>query len=387
MAIKALIKVSISVSSKFNAAFAQHSKAKNIGMADQISDKAMRGIPGQAVDYLGLLAEWREFDICTNVAFVAIRAELAPDTVKGMDDYQIAMNKLAVRGETVVNALREAYEANSRYHLLIAQKQARDSAVAEVKAVQEGVRTAKTSESVAFMTIKHGLNNDLAQRSREAFVLMHEAILALLYQSNNVKLQKEEFAFLSPALDSQALDQQWAKLSKTVPRDEQSQDFSLTFDASVFATGWKDLLVKDKEAPFQIPVTHPKLKRQHRLRIQRIKVAFMDLERKQGSTKIDALEYTIALGPQMLDRARPRETSSSEEATVVQYYMPAINIQKQGERNELQNSMGNFAARSLCCGGKVFFDKEYVASEDWDLSTITDIKISVEYNCLTFQIG
>ncbi|KAI9799597.1 MAG: hypothetical protein M1833_003912 [Piccolia ochrophora] len=401
VALKALGKALVTVSPKMYAAFTNHSKFSKVGTdqnkrskavasdlkatAGKITETMLSGKAGERIDYLGLLAEWREMDVCADNAFAALKAEIAPETIDDVDTYQVALKKLAVRGETLVNALRLAYEARTEYLLLEADKKARDAALGEIQNLHQGVLSGRTHEVIAFMSIKQCLSADLAQRRRVVFNMLHNGVLALLYLSNNVKLQKEKFALLSPALPATQLTNHWAQLKKATVEYKQAQGRELSVGAAeAFPIGWRDLLINDLEAPFQIPPALDELSDKHHMRIRAMHATFVGLTRTDGTTTdLDHLEYTIGLGPLMFDRVCPHETAPSTEATVVQYYMTRSSLSKQGRKNNFIDDRHDFARRALCCVGKVSFKKKTVAV--WNLATITDVRLHVEYETLGFE--
>jgi hypothetical protein len=399
-ALTALAKAALGVTPKLYAAFQNHAaysdgekktsqvKDELKKTADKITATTLSGAADQRLDYLGLLAEWREMDICVDVAFAAIKDQLARDgeTIDGMDDYKVALKKLAVRGETLVNALREAYEARSRYLLLDAEKKAREAAVAEVGALAQGVRDQRVAEAIAFMALRQRLAAQLAQHRRVVFNMLHEGVLALIYQANNVRLQKKTFGALSPALSITDLATQWGTFKYLAVKYLQLQDQAITVGAGdgIWADGWRDSLAHELEASFWIPPTMEKLKDKHHMRIKALHAEFVGLKRKDGTAAgLEGLEYTIRLGPLMLDRAGGDDASGAD-ATVVQYYMARRALQKQGSKHELVDEKADFAKRAVCCMGKVVF-KKAVIDEGWDLATVTDIRLHIKYWTLIFD--
>lgn len=377
---------------KLTAAFKSQKSSKdevaNLGKsAGTITGTMFSRKAGDRIDYGGLLADWREMDLNADSAFQAIKEEVAPEEIDGLEAYRVAMKKLVVRGETLVNALREAYEARTQLLLLKAEMKARTATLDEIRTLHATVIKDKKHEAVAFMSVKHRLTTELTQQRRVVFNMLHRGVLALVYQSNNVKLQKYDFALLSPNLSATDIAKHWANFKKATVEYGQTQSDDLGVNTSeAFPLGWHDLLVNDHETPFQIRPTLKKLSDLHQMRIRTIHAEFVGLERHDHTTTgIDNIQYTIWLGPLMLDRASPRDKAKSFEATTVQYYMDRRALRKKGKKNELLDEKSQFAKRSLCCSGKVSFKKAYVEEEGWNLEKVTDIILHINYETLSFD--
>ncbi|KAK3934441.1 hypothetical protein QBC46DRAFT_359019 [Diplogelasinospora grovesii] len=402
MALKKLATVLITVYPKVNAALQNHSKFSEVGSdkdkrgtklvdslkatAGTISDRLLAGKAGERINYLGLLADWREMDICADSAFAAIKEEIKEETIDGLDEYRLAMKKLAIRGETLVTALKESYEARTRYLVLVAEVRAKEAALDEINSLHQKVLGDGSQEPIAFMPIRQRLVSELAQRRRAVFNMLHQGVLALVYHSNDVKLQKRLFGSLSPALTADQLADQWETFKKATIEGKQPQDKDLTVGAAqALPLGWRDLLIKDIETPFQIPPTIKALTYQHHMRIRKIRAEFVGLTKRDGSTDgIDKLEYTIWMGPLMIDRASPYINAPSSKGTVVQYYMEPYPLVKSGKDHELIDDKHDFAKRAVCCSGRLSFRKDYVEEAGWSLETIADVKLNVKYETLIF---
>jgi hypothetical protein len=403
VALEAFGKALITVYPKINAALLNHSRFSEVSSdkdkrgiqlvdslkatAGTISDTLLTGRAGERIDYLGLLADWREMDICADSAFAAIKEEIKDERIDGLDNYCLALKKLAIRGETLVMALKESYEARTQYLVLVAETKAKEAALDEIKNLHQMVLSDQSQEAIAFMPIRQRLMAELTQRRRVVFNMLHQGVLALVYQSNDVKLQKRLFASLSPALTAGQLANQWANFKNATIKGKQPQGKDLTVNsAEAFPEGWHDLLTKDLETPFQIPPTLKVLGNQHRMRIREIYAEFVGLKRKDGTTNgIDKIEYTIWMGPLLIDRASPHENKNvpSTKKTVVQYYMEPQPLVKAGKDNNLLDDTGAFAKRALCYSGKVSFNKDVIEA-GWDLETITDVKLNVKYETWVF---
>jgi hypothetical protein len=61
------------------------------------------------------------------------------------------VKKLVIRGETLVIALREAYEAHTKYLLLEVEKKVRDGALKEIDTLYKKGFAVNTEEAIAFM--------------------------------------------------------------------------------------------------------------------------------------------------------------------------------------------------------------------------------------------
>ncbi|KAK3381371.1 hypothetical protein B0H63DRAFT_450717 [Podospora didyma] len=399
VAIKALAKVLNTVYPKVNAALQNHSRfagqeKRGTELVDSlkatagtISDKLLAGRAGERINYLGLQASWREMDICTDSAFSAIKEEIKDDYIDGMDEYRLAMKKLAIRGDTLVTALKDSYEARTRCLVMVADVKAKEAAMEEIKGLQQRVMDGQAQESIAFMPIRHRLVMELTQRQRVVFNMLHQGMLALVYQANDVKLHKRLFSTLSPGLTAEQLADHWDSFKEATIEVKQSQGKDLTVSAADagFPPGRRDLLSKDLETPFQIPPTLKALNYQHHMRIRRICAEFVGLKRLDGTADgLDKLEYTIWLGPLMMDRASPYKNAPSSKGTVVQYYMEPLPLVKSGKDNHLIDDKNDFAKRAVCCSGRVSFKRDIVEDGGWDLETIKDIKLNVKYETLIF---
>ncbi|KAL2065807.1 hypothetical protein VTL71DRAFT_3477 [Oculimacula yallundae] len=401
IALKTLIKSLIVVAPKLNVALQNHAKFTAVGSdkdkrgtklvetlkstATTISSSLLGGQAGERVDYLGLLADWREMDICTDSAFAAIKEEIKDGKIDGFDEYRLAMKKLAIRGETLVVALKDSYEARTKYLVRVAESKAIEAALDEIKNLQQKVINGQASEAIAFMSIRQQLLTELTQRRRVVFNMLHQGILALIYQSNDMKLQKRVFASLSPALTADQLADHWDTFKRATIEAKQQQSKELVVGtAEAFPSSWRDLLTKDFETPFHIPPTLKALDYQHHMRIRKIYAEFVGLKRQDGTTDgIDKLEYIIWLGPLMIDRASPYNNAPNSKGTVVQYYMEPQQLLKSGKDNEMLDQKGDYAKRSVCCMGKVCFRKDIVEA-GWNLDSITDVKLNIKYETLTF---
>lgn len=401
-ALKTLLKVLAKVGPKLIDAIAIHKRGMAAGSglekdkirlgltytADKITASSLASALEDIVDYHGLIAEWRQLDVATDEAFDSIAKELPDgDKISGMSEYKIAWKNLAIRGETVVNVLRDAYEGRRRYLLLLADQKARQAAINEINDLAMIAKEEGDNAKIAWMALKHRLQAELTQERRVAFMMIHEGVLALTYQTNNPKIQKNEFATLSPALDAEDLAKLWAKLGAMAYKDTISQSSDITLDTTdlILPATWRDLLINDLEFPFQIPTNLPALKGKHRMRITAISISFPGLVRTAGSDRKGDPRYTIVLGPLLLDRAQPYSGASRSEATIVQYYMPARSIHKEGGKGNLVNGLKVFADRALCCTGKVRFDREDVGKEKWDLTSVTGLEVVIGYEHLVFE--
>ncbi|KAK3365585.1 hypothetical protein B0T24DRAFT_669810 [Lasiosphaeria ovina] len=396
---KALIKVH----PKVNAALKNHAQFSSIGSdADQrgtklaerlkktastISDSLLAGRAGERVDYLGLMADWREMDMRTDSAFAVIKEEIsAGEYVAGLDDYRLAMKSLAIRGETLVAALKDAYDARTSFLVLVAESKAKTAALAEIKTLHDRVLADASQEAVAFLPIQQRLVAELAQRRRVVFNMLHQGVLALIYQSNDVKLQKTRFGGLSPALTADQLADQWEAFKRATIDGKQPQSRDVAVGAGdALPAAWRGLLARDLATPFQIPPTLRALQSQHHMRIRGIRAEFVGLARVDGSVAgADALEYTLWLGPLMIDRATPYASAPATKGTTVQYYMEAHALAKTGASNELVDDRGDYAKRAVCCSGRLVFNRADVVDAGWDLTTVTDVKLHVKYETLFF---
>ncbi|KAH8906831.1 hypothetical protein BR93DRAFT_927668 [Coniochaeta sp. PMI_546] len=107
--------------------------------------------------------------------------------------------------------------------------------------------------------------------------MLHEGILALTYETNNVKCQKELFGELSPALSAAEFDTQRTTFKNAkVKLSQQRASFDIrvgavgTADipAAFITSSWKDFLLQDLQVPFHVPPTLEELKDYHRIRIR-----------------------------------------------------------------------------------------------------------------------
>jgi hypothetical protein len=309
---------------------------------------------GERVDYGGLPADWREMTVCADSTFAAIKEALAPGKIAAVEDYRLAVKKLVIRGETLVIALREAYEAHTKYLLLEVEKKVRDGALKEIDTLYKKGFAVNTEEAIAFMYVKHQLTTALTPRRRVVFNMLHEGVLALVYQSNNVKIQKQHFGSLSPALGAADLADPWAKFTKMAGNYYQLQSADVRITAAeMFPLGWEDLLVSDLETPFQIPPTLPKLSDMYHMRIRSLCVEFIGLNRSDGTTTgLEELEYMIWLGPLMYDRASSDDNKPSSQATMVQYYMDRTPLKKRGINNAIEGRSACICEKSIVLYGE-----------------------------------
>ena len=403
MAIKALVKACLKVGPKIKAALdCQKALERNQAgaaagdakkEAKDLAEKMvlLGGDATQQLDYGNLLAEWREMDISVDVTFTEIRAELGKDSIDGMVEYQISLKKLSVRGETLVNALKEAYETYRQGLLLQAELMSQNKLLSSIAAAHEQVLETKTLRDAAYFMIKHEMEENLAQRGRIVFNLLQEGVHALIYQTNDIRLQKDTFASLSPSMSASALTRLWATFTSAVIQAKQGLIQSITVNAAeAFPTEWRSLLLNDYETPFQIPPTLTTISSQHRMRIRSLSAKFPGLRRMDKSeTGLAKIPYTFKLGPLMIDRASPADQATSSSAFLIQYYMPEGRLSKQGDEGKWNNEEGTYANRALCCMGKLRFDRSKLdmgkEEERWDLSTIKDIELHLEYETLEFM--
>lgn len=327
-------------------------------------------------------------DIRTDVAFQAIRDEIKPDKSDELDNYLVELKRLAVRGETLVVAMREAYEARSRYLLLVAEKKAKCTSMKEIETMYNSVLADRSKDALAWMLLQHRLQLELSQRQRVVFNMLHQGVLALLYQSNNVKFQKDNLSFrkLSPALSGKEMSDQWADFKKTTVDTAQDQNDELKVGANDgLPLGWRNILVSEYQIPFQIPPSLRDLKNKCRARMTGIYATFNGFKCFDGTAiALKDTRYSIFLGPWMLDRAMPFPRAKSLEATMVQYCMEMVQIEKKGKDGNLLDRDNKFAKRAVCCTGKISFDKSTVQDRNWDLSSIQDIVLYIEYDTLLF---
>jgi hypothetical protein len=101
--------------------------------------------------------------------------------------------------------------------------------------------------------------------------------LALTYETNNVKCQRELFCELSPALTAAEFDNQRTTFKNAkVKLSQQRASFDIRVGAAgigdaptAFITStWRDFLLQDLQVPFHVPPMLEELKDYHRVRIR-----------------------------------------------------------------------------------------------------------------------
>lgn len=342
---------------------------------------------GDAIDFGGLIAAWRELDNATVATFQSIRTAVAPSVINGATECEVASRALAVRGESLAIAMRIAYEARSTYFLLLNEKKAKENIVSNIESSVSELRQKKIDEKLALMCLRQEAENSLAQRRREVFVMMHEAILALLFSTNNMSFQKKHFSELSPARTTAQLLEHYSRLSDLALPRVQGQTYKAQLkSAEIFQPGWKPILERIREIPFEIPITLSDFRDQHAIRLDRITFSFENLKYTNGKPHNGTmLKYGIFLGPWMRDVASPSDDRLGSRGSIVQYYMPQKLLMKQGSTGDFVDDKGVFMKRGACCSGKIYFDpRDEKKDEALDLSTVTEVVLNLEYEAKTF---
>ena len=93
--------------------------------SDEISASTMPPESTDTVDFLGILADWEEFDQMVDSMFNELQREIAQDTITGMPEYRLSLKAQAIRGRTVILAMRNVQEAMQSYHRQLADSRAR----------------------------------------------------------------------------------------------------------------------------------------------------------------------------------------------------------------------------------------------------------------------
>lgn len=244
--------------------------------ADGVTAHSLPKSVAARVDYLGLLADWREFDLQVDSVFKEMEADLKGEKIGGMETYRMAMKKEVIRGETMLAALRAAYDARINYFRRRAEREARVARESELKQLSR-LMLELTAEAQAWPMIKWTLQQELNSMKCTTFTMFHNCILALTYATNNVKYQKTKFVNLAPDSPVEQFVKQKTVIMQTETElSKQTQGFVVEVGTSVekgavFNEAWKTLLLEDLKVPFQILPTFSETDAYHRVRIRTVR--------------------------------------------------------------------------------------------------------------------
>jgi len=222
-----------------------------------------------------------------------MQRDIGTESINGMEDLRMMLKMLAVRGQTYLAAMQEAYNARTKYLRACAESQERSKSEADIKqmAVATQVTDSKATDPKAWPMLKWVTSRELDHMKRTTFNTLHNCVLSLAYSSGNIASRHDHFEVVRPdmavgQLDEKTSGDQAGKQVDTfayqnhliaqvnpIP-SSQHQTIDASPDANrdhIFGNDWKTHLTNELKVPFTIPTTARGLESYHNMRMRTIR--------------------------------------------------------------------------------------------------------------------
>ncbi|KAF5981525.1 hypothetical protein FCOIX_4173 [Fusarium coicis] len=368
-------------------------------VAKKVTASSLPNKEMEAVDFLGIMADWDELEITIDRVFREARDGFKKGEILAeLGDFETEMRKQVIRGRAVLKAMAKAQSAAQLYYRQLAEKAAREAVTKRISSLGE------TKQDHAKHVAKDYFGQALTNIKRSSFVLFHECILSLIYYENKGRFpidhQGEEWfrglradIAIAGGLDVSFthLFDRLTELYKSAVENHIEQTFpgeisvnTSTHTGTVFDETWKTDLVNNNQMAFHVPADLELAAGFRRIQIKSLWCAnphgppigdILILHRAtfDGLTGPDGdpskVRYYFILGPRNIDISSDKEP--------VQYYIPSFALEKQGKEGKLLNARGDLVRPAQFCHGAIGFAPECL--KGLDLQNIT--KVIMYFTC------
>ena len=149
-----------------------------------VSASTMPAESTNTVDYLGILADWEEFELQVDSMFNELQSDIGQDTITGMSESRLALKAQAIRGRTMILATRNVQEAMQFYHRQLADSKARQARNDESQITAKNAGQ-KSQWTLAQKALWYSLVQEFRGIRRSLFACFHQCLLSLIYASNS----------------------------------------------------------------------------------------------------------------------------------------------------------------------------------------------------------
>jgi hypothetical protein len=323
--------------------------------AERITASTMPASCMVTIDYLDILADWDQFDVEVDSMFNELQRELKEDSIAGMPEYRLALKNQAIRGRTVVMAMRNMQEAMQFYHRQEAERVARESRTKQLHSLASKVK-AESQGSIARHVLRWSLIEESINARRTLFVRVHQCLLSIIYSANSacaveMLLKKRPIKADNTADQFTHFIEDLEDLRTQVKSKENSFGDPVTVSTSnpkfmgpIFTRDWKECLVQYNCLYFSIP--HNAIGRTKdwtRVRITELSAKFTGLQFNPDRP----VEWDWELGPQFVDK--------DGDESPIQYYMPVQTLHQTSGKGEWVDKSNDFPDPTLFCNGRIVF--------------------------------
>lgn len=251
------------------------------------SEAIMPASSVESLDYIGLLGEWEQFRIEIDDFFAETQRQLGADTVDGLSEYRVALRKLCVTGQTVLQARRLAEDREVEYQRTCVEAAVLKARQERINQSQVALKEMPVSNWVEraperFSLFKEGdeqvrlhLAERLERTRNSALIKLYDYCVAIMYDGCLARFPSVEFHNNMSLSDMRAAQSAIGQAVTEARLGSESKGPTIVLDSdndpANFGAGWQARLLDSRRLSFRVDLS--KLSNQHffHVRLESIK--------------------------------------------------------------------------------------------------------------------